>query len=507
MLIYLYRILALSIVLGIIVLVHEFGHYIAARLCGVRVDVFSIGFGKRLFGKKVGATDFRVSLVPLGGYVKMAGEEDYEEQDPKPDEFLSKNRAQKIFILVMGAVMNFVLAFVIFTVINMNGVTIEDYKKEIPEVYYVEEGKPADLAGIKKGDVILSINNKKTPTWKKFEFAITTNPNSDLNVEIKRGDQNINTVMKVGTLAEDNLNPAGIRHQIFTRIGELEPSRPAAQAGWQTGDIIRKINGQTVHFFELEPIIDKNIDLPLEVELERDGKLITSTVIPQRGYYLFYNEYANLKDVEKEYKSLVKQYPDINWRIDFKNNSYRIMDSGFINPDQLDLYKDKFTIKERGRLGFAKDYYSPSKFIQYGFFGAMAASVDNLIEQTFAILKIIKKMISGNVSAKSVSGPIEIAKFSQRAMEHGAESLFMLIAFISAQLGLINLFPIPALDGGHLLIYSLEAIIRREFSAKVKTALMNIGFILLLSLMVFIVLNDITKTLPNGWKTLIPFLK
>ena len=162
-------ILAFLIVFGIIVLVHEAGHFIAARLMKVRVDTFSFGFGKRLFGKKFGETDFRVSLVPLGGYVKMAGEDEYDAKDLKPYEFQAKNRGQKIFILIMGPLMNIFLSLFILSIINMVGIEKEKYKSEVPEIGFIEQGSPADKAGLKKGDIILSINKKKIMNWKNYQ--------------------------------------------------------------------------------------------------------------------------------------------------------------------------------------------------------------------------------------------------------------------------------------------------------------------------------------------------
>jgi regulator of sigma E protease len=147
-----YQLFTFMFVLGIIVLVHEFGHYIAARLMKIRVEVFSFGFGKRLFGKKVGATDFRVSLFPLGGYIRMAGDEEFDPEHPKADEFMAKNRAQKIFTLLMGPCMNVLLALLLIIIVNMGGVETDAYKLEKPVIGYIEAGSPAEKAGLLPGD-------------------------------------------------------------------------------------------------------------------------------------------------------------------------------------------------------------------------------------------------------------------------------------------------------------------------------------------------------------------
>lgn len=181
----LYTIMAFIIVLGIIVIVHELGHFLAAKLMGVRVETFSFGMGKRLIGKKIAGTDFRISIFPIGGYVKMAGEEDYESSDPKPDEFQSKNRGQKIFILIMGPLMNVLLSFFILTGIHIDGFEIERYKTEPPIIAFVSKGSAAEKAGIIKGDLILSIEGKKINNWKYMELIIGSNSDEEVEVEFK----------------------------------------------------------------------------------------------------------------------------------------------------------------------------------------------------------------------------------------------------------------------------------------------------------------------------------
>ncbi len=446
----LYTVLAFAIVLGIIVLVHEFGHYIAARLMGVRVETFSFGFGKRLFGKKIGETDFRLSLVPLGGYVKMAGEEDYDQapQERKPDEFLAKNRGQKIFILVMGSLMNLVLAYLIFTVINITGVDIEEYKLEPPRIGYVQADSPAAKAGILPGDVIRTINGRKIDAWKDLELNIGASPNETLAIEYVRGGEKRSTAVDVKSISRYNVGDAGLYWDFKTRIDSIKPYSPAFKSGIKEGDIIRAINGQPVGYFEIIGIISPSIGKPLELEIERNTAVINLTVTP-------------LEEVQDGVK--------------------------------------------KGVIGVGMTPYSPAVKVRYGLWDAAVKSKNDMVNLTFFIFNAFRKMIAGKISAQQLSGPIEIAKFSQKAMEKGPSNLFMLIAFISLQLGLVNLFPIPALDGGHLMIYSIEAIIRKDFSPKVKTVLLNTGFFLLISLMAFVILNDVAKLLPRGWASFWPF--
>jgi regulator of sigma E protease len=443
-------ILAFGIVLGIIVLVHEFGHYIAARLMGVRVEVFSFGFGKRLFGKQVGETDFRLSLIPLGGFVKMSGEEDYE-SDPrnlKPYDFLAKNRGQKIFILVMGPFMNLILAFVIFTIINITGVQIEKYKMDPPIIGHVLKDSPAEKAGIRKGDKILKIDGREIDTWQNLALMIGSNPNETLRVVYERDGKQKSTSLDVKPVTQYHLGDAGLYWDDRTIVTSVNENSPAFNAGMKKDDFIVAIDEKPIPYFEINDIIAPSIDKPLKFQVEREGKKLEMMITPK-------------EEIEEG--------------------------------------------KKRGMIGISMTLYTPTIKVHYGLWSAMMKSKSDIGDLTFYIFTAFKKMIVGKISAKQLSGPIEIARFSQKAMEQGPSNLFMLIAFISLQLGIVNLLPIPALDGGHLLIYSIETIIRKDFSAKVKTILLNTGFFVLISLMVFVVLNDIAKILPNGWSTFWPF--
>lgn len=456
-----YRILSLAIVLGIIVLVHEFGHYIAARLMGVRVEVFSFGFGKRLFGRKVGHTDFRVSLIPLGGFVKMAGEEDFEgdvisgkkvaqtadasmeKKEYQPYEFQGKNRAQKIFILVMGPLMNLFLAFFILTMINVNGVEVQSYKTEVPVIGYVKPDSPAAKAGLQVGDTIRFVNSRSIVSWKELEMFIAANPNEVMTIGYQRDGISSSTQMKVGATKRNNLGFAGISYLLEPKIHSVTKDSPADKAGLQAGDVILAVNDRKIKsYFTVSEMISESQGQVLNFKVKRQGKTVEMGVTPQK----------------------VEQ-------------GYAIGISTLI----------------------------PMKEEKYPLWPAMRKSLRDISQLMSLILDAVRKMIVGKMSLKSMSGPIDIAKFSHSALQSGLSNFFMLIAFISLNLGIINLFPIPVLDGGHLMIYSIEAVIRREFSPRVKTMLMNVGFVILIALMVFIILNDVAKILPNGWKSLLPF--
>ncbi len=439
-----YQFLTFLVVLGIIVLVHELGHYVAARLMKIRVEVFSFGFGKRLFGRKIGDTDFRVSLVPIGGYVRMAGEEDFDPAHPAPDQFMAKNRAQKIFTLLMGPLMNLVLALLLITGVNMSGVEVDAYKLDPPAIGYIVKGSPAEKAGLRPGDMLLAINNRKTPTWKEVEITIGTNPKESLKLDFLRAGAARTTRLDVGSSSRYEIGYAGFYWPLPAEIDRVSPGYPAAQAGLRPGDRITAVDGHPVAtYFELADIIHAAPGKELQLDVQRVGESFSTRLTP-------------------------------------------VAENGI------------------GLIGF--NVRIATTRVQYG----LVAAVRNSFKEAGRLIRLtfdaFRKIAQRKMSVRSFSGPIEIARVSQQALESGFANFFMLIAFISLQLGIVNLFPIPGLDGGHLLIFSIEAVIRRDLNQRLKNILLYAGFAFLLALMAFVVLNDIAKTLPNGWKTLLPFL-
>jgi regulator of sigma E protease len=439
-----YQFLTFLAVLGIIVLVHELGHYIAARLMKIRVEVFSFGFGKRLFGRKIGDTDFRVSLVPVGGYVRMAGEEDFDPEHAAPDQFMAKNRAQKIFTLLMGPLMNMVLALALIVGINMSGVETDAYRAEKPVIGYVVKGSPAEKAGLVPGDLLLAINGKKTPTWKEVEFSIGTNPKENVRIDFLRAGAPRTTGLKVSTQAQQEIGYAGFYWRLPAEISQVAPGYPAARAGLRPGDLITAVDGHPViSYFQLADIIHASPGKPMRLTFLRGGNPLDAELTP---------------------------------------------------------------VKENGVGIIGFNVKIATSRVRYGLVAAVKNSFQEAGRLTLLTFDAFRKIIQRKMSVKSFSGPIEIARVSQQALASGFSNFFMLIAFISLQLGIVNLFPIPGLDGGHLLIFTIEAVIRRDLNQKLKNILIYAGFAFLISLMVFIMLNDIAKTLPRGWKSLLPFL-
>ncbi|MFW6132023.1 MAG: RIP metalloprotease RseP, partial [Candidatus Aminicenantaceae bacterium] len=275
-------ILAFVIVFGILVFIHEFGHFIMAKVNKVRVEVFSWGYGKRLFGIKKGDTDYRISLIPLGGYVKLAGEDAFEgKKDLKPDDFMAKKRWQRFLILVMGSLMNIFLALFILTIINMAGVDTPKYQEQKPVIGWIEPGSPAAQTGLKVGDEILRINKEKTKAWNDVELAVGTKPDRTINVKVKRDEKIKNFEVQTESKTRYFMGYAGFFPRTRTQVQMVSPGSPAEKGGLKAGDVILEINDQDVYFYGFVEIIEKNPGKELNVLAERRGKEKELQIIPQ----------------------------------------------------------------------------------------------------------------------------------------------------------------------------------------------------------------------------------
>ncbi|MFC2168519.1 RIP metalloprotease RseP [Acidobacteriota bacterium] len=437
------QILAFVIVFGVLVFFHEFGHFFMAKLVGIRVEAFSFGYGKRLFGIKKGDTDYRISMVPIGGFVKFTGEDVFEQKrELEPGDFMAATRWQRFLVMVMGSLMNIVLAILLMMVINMVGTTSPAFYEEAPVIGWIESGSPAELANIMPGDEIISIDGKETKTWNDMNIAVGTRPDRTLKIEVKRDGQIIPIDLKTESRSRLAIGYAGFMAQEWTQVTMITANSPAEMGGLEIGDIVLAINGETVFQQQFIDTVEASPDVELEFLVDRNGEQKTLTITPKRE-------------------------------------------------------------GEVGKIGIAHSLKSIVK--KYGLFAAIGESVKYNVNLAFMVIDFLKDLITGEASAKQLGGPLEIANFSYAALRAGFMAMLGWIAFFSLQLGVINLFPIPVLDGGQILVLGLEGLFRRDFSPKVKQIVMQIGFALFIVLIVFVLLNDIAKRLPNGWGSLIPF--
>ena len=437
------QILAFAIVFGVLVFFHEFGHFFMAKLVGIRVEAFSFGYGKRLFGIKKGDTDYRISMIPIGGFVKFTGEDVFEKKrEIEPGDFMAAKRWQRFLVMVMGSVMNIILAILLVAVINMVGTSSPEFFEKAPVIGWVEPGSPADLANILPGDEIISVDGKETKTWNDMRIAVGTRPDRTLKIEVKRDGKIIPINLTTESRSRLAIGYAGLMAQEWTQISMISPNSPAEEGGLEIGDVVLAINGETVFYTQFIDIIESSPEVELEFLVDRNGEQKTLSITPER-------------------------------------------------------------VGEVGKIGIAHGIKSIIK--KYGFFAAIGESIKFNVDLAFMVIDFLKDLISGEASAKQLGGPLEIANWSYAALRAGFMAMIGWIAFFSLQLGVINLFPIPVLDGGQILVLGLEGLFRRDFSPKVKQVVMQIGFAMFIVLIVFVLLNDIAKRLPNGWGSLIPF--
>ncbi len=430
------------IVLSIVVVIHELGHFLSAKLFKIRIDTFSLGFGKRLFGWTRGGTDYRLSAIPLGGFVKLAGELS-EEATGKPDEFLSHPRWQRIIVYVMGPVMNALLAIVLFSTIYMTGVNVPSYPDQNPIVGYVEKGSPAERAGFVVGDLIVHIDGKKVSTWNDVDITIGTSPNHSMIIDVQRGARLLPLSMTTESRTRYSVGYAGFTYVIEPVVETISKGMPAERAGLQKGDRIVTINNIPIRSFqEASVIIRSNPGKEIELTFDRKGRLMTKRLTT-----------ANQKGI--------------------------------------------------GFIGFSP--HQDTIMRSYPFFMAIRESVKQCWSMSTLILEILKKYVIREMPLSSLSGPLDIARMSYTTALSGFSTFVAFLAAISLQLGIINLLPIPILDGGHVLLLAVESIARRDLHMKIKERVLQVGFVLLILLMAFVVVNDVVKTLPDSVYKYVPW--
>ena len=435
----------LIVVLAIMIVVHELGHFAAAKWFGVRVDVFSIGFGKRLAGFRRGVTDYRISALPLGGYVKMAGENPLESRSGAPDEFMSHPRWQRFVIAIAGPAMNILLAIALLT-----GVFMVHYERPVfldqPAVVgWVADNSPAAKAGIEAGDRIVRIEGEQDPTWEDVLLKVMVSPKEPVDIAIQRGDRILeNTIQCKAIGSEDNvLRDVGLVPDEPVTVTVLEANMPAGQAGLRVGDEITALNGLPARSSEwIIQYLQKNEDKPVEVTVKRDGQQLTFKATPV-------------------------------------------------------LTQDRY------RLGLQLG--SPMQIDKLPFTQALNRSIEQNKKYSLLIVDLVRKMLQRKVSISQMEGPIGIGKATgEAARQPGWTPLLGLMVMISLNLGIFNLLPIPILDGGIILLLVIESIMRRDISMRIKERIYQTAFVFLLLFFVAVMYNDLTKVLPPGWHNRLP---
>ena len=428
-------IIAVVVGLGLMVLIHEFGHFIVARFFGVRVDVFSFGLGPRLFGVKRGATDYRLSALPVGGYVRMAGENPGDERTGDPDEFLSKTRWQRMFIVLAGQTTNLVLAILLTAALFIHGGEQPTYADKPVAIAGVMKDSPAQQGGIEAGDRVVAFGGAQNPTWDRvaLELALSAPGHSEPVVVDRHGE-------RVELSVKSDVQPFEVLGypEEPVLVGGVVSGAAADGAGLKAGDAIAAANGQTIDSpYQLSEFIQKNEGKAIELEIERNSQKQTISLQPKWG-----------DPGDGKARWLI----GINYRFATVNRSYSV----------------------------------PAAVVKASQFHVVLAS---------KMLNMIGQLFTGRASMKQLQGPLGIVQESSRAARRGFGDLISFMALVSLNLGVLNLLPIPILDGGHILMLGIEGALRKDLSLKVKERILTTGMVLLLAVFLFVTFNDITRLL------------
>ncbi len=424
--------LAFLFVLGVLVFVHELGHFLLARRHGVRCLTFSLGFGPKLLQTKRGDTVYCISAIPLGGYVKMAGESPEDEREGKDDEFLSKSKWQRFQILIAGPAMNIILAVVVMTVVLYQGAQIPAYEDQPPVVGSVAEDSPAEAAGIRLGDRILSVAGRQVDTWDELVYAVV--PRADQEIDVVLRDASGVRTVQVTPAAQTsyNLGDLGVGPDVSPQVVAWSPTSSSARdAGILIGDVIEAVEGRDVSQETLVELINASPDTLVTLRIRRDGVPQNIVVTPQ-------------------------------------------------------------LVDDVGVIGVALNPFELHT-IEPGPVEAFTMSLEQNYEWSGLIFQTLWGLLTRDTSPSQLVGPVGIAQLSGDAAQVGWVTLFGLMSMISLNLGILNLLPIPILDGGHIFIMAMEGVSRRDFSVRLKERMLLAGFVVLMSLMVTVIYNDLTR--------------
>jgi len=437
--------LGVALVLGLMIMIHEWGHFIVARLFKVRVDVFSIGFGPRLFGWKSGATDWRVSALPLGGYVRMAGQDmsDVDAGDKPPtgssDELMSKPRWQRALISFAGPAVNLIFPILALAILFIAvGVPHSAYLDQPVQVVALSSKADAQNSPFHPGDKILSLNGVKNPTWEQAAKAIKEEtPGSHLTAEVENGGvrRSVQT-----TLADSASSDRLLGYPpLLPVLDEVAPGSPADHAGLKESDTIQSVDGQKIQYWgQFVDRVRASDGKPVQLDLLRHGQAVHTQVTPAQGV---------TESGEKIYQVGVAVRDQTSYR----------------------------------REGFGE-----------GLHDAVVMTGERISET----VGVIAKLFSGRVSVKQLSSVVGISRAAGEAVRRGALAVLSMMVLISVNLGILNLLPIPILDGGNILLLAIEGVMRRDLSMAFKERFVQVGFVFLLAIMAYAVYNDVMRMLP-----------
>ena len=433
---FLTSLVAVVAVLGFMILIHEFGHYAVAKWLGVRVEQFAIGFGKRLIGFRKGETDYRINAIPLGGYVKMSGENPMDQRTDDPREFLNHSRWHRFLIAIAGPAMNILLAVILLTSVYMLHYEYPAVDDQPPVIGWVLKDTAAAKAGFEVGDHITRIDDVQNPSWEQVGLKEALNPGQPLSVQVERNGKLLDKTVVPEPTGVDQIGYAGwAPKENSVIITDLVSGMPADKAGLREGDQIISVDGKPVPALAaMVEQLKETKDKPIEIAVLRNGQPKTFTVQPVLS--------------------------DKWYRIGIGSMQMKVKTLPFGEALKLSLHENR----QSGLL----------------------------------ILELVKKMVQHKISMRSIEGPIRIGQAAgEAARRKGWTPLMSLTAAISLNLGIFNLLPIPILDGGVILFLLIEGLMRRDISMNIKERVYQAAFVFLVLFAVMVIYNDLMKTIPG----------
>jgi len=415
------------LVLSLLVFVHELGHYLGARAVGVKVLEFSIGFPPKVFGKKVGETEYMLGAIPIGGYVRLLGQDPSDEDPEQPGNYAGKSKIQRFVILVAGPLMNLLFCWLIFSFMFMTGVERYAYLGTPAKVASAESGTAAASSGLLHGDVIIAVDGLPTKNWMEVESRLAEN-SSIVQLQVMRKGQRLNIEIDHGFSGKKGF---GLAPWVSPVLGQLAPGFPADLAGLETRDLIVTIGGQKItQWNDITSTLQKTKDSDVEIVVSREGQLVSVR----------------------------------------------------LNP-----------VLSQSGTNYIIGVNQPTDRQSFGFSESASKGYNQAVSLSHKTLDLVGKLFTGRASIDSLGGPIMIAQTVGKAAKNSSSELLAWMGFISLQLGIFNLLPIPALDGGHIMFLILEAILGKPLKQAVREKIQLIGFSTLLLLIIYISIQDIIR--------------
>ncbi len=426
------------IVLSVIIVIHELGHFLVAKFFKIKVETFSVGFGPRLVGFAIGETDYRISAFLLGGYVKMAGETPSDTITGEAYEFLSKPKWQRFLVAAAGPAMNVFLAIGLVMGLYLYGTDVPEFVLAQAVIGIVEPGSPAEKAGLQPGDLVVSLDDKEKPDWQAVQNDFLTSPGRALPIVIERAGRRIQTTITPERRGREEAGYAGMLPVIRTVVRAVQPNSPAMAAGVKPGDEIIRVNG---------------------VDLRNSGRTIQQAI---------------QETTEKTFPITV-----------VRNENQR-----------QEIVLDVTPVLRDGRKMIGIDVPFPTVHMKLGLLGALQKSIETNKENAVLIFQVIGRLIKRQASLRQLDGPVGIVAVSGQAYEAGLDTLLTFMAVISLNLGILNILPIPILDGGVILLLVIESLMGHDLSLRMKERIVQASFVFLLMLTVIVLYNDVVKLLP-----------